>query len=95
MAYQTMAWVYEDGKFEPIKNPLPPQCDGPGCRSNPLDGQWGQPVTYIDPVRVVHVAVNSPYVPAARTIAFCAFALNQDSPLIGESLTIDRPPKFS
>ena len=35
-----VSWVYESGSFQPIANPLPQPCQGPKCRSNPLDSTW-------------------------------------------------------
>jgi len=36
----SVAWVYESGNFQPVAHPLSQPCQGPKCRSNPLDSTW-------------------------------------------------------
>jgi hypothetical protein len=89
------AWIYEDGTFQPLPNPLPPQCDGPGCRSNPLDNQWGQPNSTVDTTRIVYGSSTESLLAHHRQGSLSKFPSHAESPSAGDAPWIDRPPKFS
>lgn len=89
-----VAWIYENGTLQPIANPLPPHCDGPNCRPTPNQNHLGHAITPIDGLRLVNSwSQNASCTPSPPSQHFKTNYLNE-SPLIGDSLAIDRPPKF-
>jgi len=86
-------WIYENGSFQPVKDPLPARCDGPGCRSNPVDHQMGQPHSIADEVRTLAGARTQPHVFEQRENLLAFSNSYAEAPRGGESLFIDRPPK--
>ena len=89
------AWVYEDGAFQPLQNPLPPACDGPGCRSNPIEDQWGQPYTTADASRIVPVRGSDDVCIGCRRDSGLVSLGKNEFPCTIDNLFIDRPPKIS
>lgn len=91
---RSASWIYENGTLQPIANPLPPQCDGPNCRPTPNQNHLGHALTPVDTVRIVNSwSQDASCPPSSRDQHFKTDYLNQ-SPLMGDSLAIDRPPKF-
>jgi len=91
---RSAVWIYENGTLQSIANPLPPQCDGPNCRPTPNQNHLGHALTSVDTVRIVNSwSQDVSYLPASHGQPFKTRCLNE-SPLIGDSPAIDRPPKF-
>jgi hypothetical protein len=86
-------WIYENGSFQPLKDPLPPRCDSPGCRSNPMDHQMGQPHSIAVEGRTLAGTRSQPFVIEQRENILAFSNSYVEAPRGGESLFIDRPPK--
>ena len=94
-SYSADVWIFEDGNFQPLRNPLAPRCDGPGCRSNPLEGQWGQSSTAVETLRVVYVISSVPFVTSRTQMQGVRSIERNELPNCGDTISIDRPPKVS
>jgi hypothetical protein len=87
------SWVYEDGVLKPIQNPLPPTCDGSGCRSNPNDQTLGVIPTPTETTRVIFAARGDSAAYRTSTSPAALPQRSTEAPISRFISTLDRPPK--